>query len=75
MGTINKMDQGRANAVATEIAFQFFCGIRRHNNVLYEMILDRTDISEEDLVNALRVLYNDSPGDLDVIESNVKHKV
>jgi hypothetical protein len=61
------MDEKEARDIAGEVLFQAFCQLRQHYPDAYEDLLDWADVAEEEVPEALKVLFADSPNDLEII--------
>jgi hypothetical protein len=78
MSTDEKMDVREANLVLAEVAFQVFCRLRPDNGTAYrelmQEIVDRNngEVSEKNVLDALRFSFKDDEDDLKMIEQSAK---
>lgn len=66
------MDKGEARKIADEVLFQAFCQLRQHNPEAYGDLLEWTDVLEEAVPEALKVLFADNSYDLGIIAEKSK---
>jgi len=61
------MDEKEARDIAGEVLFQAFCRLKQHRPNAYEDLLVWADVADETVLEALKVLFADSPDDLKII--------